>query len=189
MKYIVVFITLVVLYVPINAQKYGLTFALGPAINLYRGTNNSDFSYSKERMNYQFNGQFGFISTRGGTNRGNMLGIFGSVGSTKSGVIVLMEAEGAELEGAINTDKTFNEFYTVEAGMIIARILRLSGGVGSQFYSYDTDKKGELKFYSGTLGLAFNLGVVNWVIDANLMTGGDMNQNALRFSTGFIVKF
>jgi hypothetical protein len=46
-----------------------------------------------------------------------------------------------------------------------------------------------LQYFSGTLGLAFNLDVVNWVIDANVLAGKDINQNALRFSTGFMVKF
>jgi hypothetical protein len=73
--------------------------------------------------------------------------------------------------------------------MVIARFLRVSGGIGRQAYTNTIGERNRLNYFSGTLGLAFNLDVVNWVIDANLMTGKDLNQSALKISTGFMVKF
>ena len=190
MKIIVLFIVSNILFLlPGYSQNSGLTFSFGPSLTIYGGKSNSGFSYSSERRSYQLNGQFGYISTRGGANRGNMLGIFGAAGSTKSEMIALMEFDGANVDGEINMDNTFNEYYTIEGGMIIARVLRLSAGFGQQYYTYDIDKKGTIEYFSGTIGIAIGLGVVDWVINANLLAGKDMNHNALRYSTGFIVNF
>jgi hypothetical protein len=171
------------------AQDKGFTFLLGPAVNLYYGDTKEQFSYSSERLGWQFNGQLGYISTRGGTTRGNMLAVFGTAGSSKPGVISHMQTSGAEVQGNVNIEKNFNQFFSVEGGMVIARFLRLSGGLGRQYYTNDLGGHEMLQYFSGTLGLAFNLDVVNWVIDANVLAGKDINQNALRFSTGFMVKF
>ncbi|MFZ4772004.1 MAG: hypothetical protein ACOYLO_17615 [Ferruginibacter sp.] len=172
-----------------RAQDKGFTFLLGPSVNMYYGDTKHDFSYNSERIGWQFNGQFGYISTRGGTTMGNMLAIFGTAGSLKPEMLVNMQSSGAEIQGSINVEKKFNEFYTLEAGMVIARFLRLSGGLGRQHYTLFTGESGVIEYFSGTLGLAINLDVVNWVIDANVLAGKDMNQNALRISTGFMVKF
>jgi hypothetical protein len=173
----------------IRAQDKGLTLLLGPSVNLYYGNPNTQFVYSTQRLSWQFNGQFGFISTRGGTNRGNMLGLFATAGNTNPAMLSLMKAGGAEMQGSLNTDKKFNGFFNLEGGMVIARFLRMSGGIGRQYYTHDSIVQGMLKYYSGTLGFAFDLGVVNWAIDCQLMAGKDLNQNAIRLSTGFMVKF
>jgi len=172
-----------------HAQDKGLTILLGPLVNVYFGDPQDKFVYTTERLSWQANGQLGFISTRGGTNRGNMLGVFASYGNSNPAMIALMKTKGAELSGDLNTDKKFNQFYTLEGGMVIARFLRISGGIGRQYYTYDSDLNGVLNYFSGTVGVVFNLDVVNWVIDANLMTGKDLNQNAVKLSTGFLVKF
>ena len=172
-----------------NAQDKGLTFLLGPSLNVYYGDTRDQFAYTSEHLSYQVNAQLGIISTRGDTNRGNMLGIFGSAGSTNPRILALMQTGGATMQGTLNTTKKFNEFYNLEAGMVIARFLRLSGGIGRQAYTYDNDQHGALKYFTGTAGFVFNLDVVNWVIDAQLMTGKDLSQSVIRFSTGFMVKF
>jgi hypothetical protein len=172
-----------------SAQDKGFTLLLGPAVNVFYGNTDGRFVYTPERLGWQLNGQFGFISTRGGTNRGNMLAVFGNAGSSKPEVIYGMQLGGAEITGTIDVTKNFNEFYTLEGGMVIGRFLRLSGGFGRQYYTYVGGIRGVLNYYSGTAGIAINLGMVNWVIDANLMAGKDLNQNTLRFGTGFMVKF
>lgn len=171
------------------AQDKGFTFLLGPAVNYYYGDPGQSISYNNENLNWQFDGTLGYISTRGGTTRGNMLAVFGTAGNTNPGVIQQMKAGGADIAGTIDTEKNFNEFYCLEGGMVIARFLRLSGGLGRQTYTNTLGEQYKLKYFSGTLGLVFNLDVVNWVIDANLMTGKDLNQKALKISTGFMVKF
>ena len=179
-----------------QAQDSGFTILLGPSVSVYYGDTKNNFSYTQDRMSWQLNGQVGYISSRGETNRGNMIGIFASGGNTNPGVLDMMKTSGANMQTVIDMDKKFNEFYTLEAGMVISRFLRLSGGIGRQFYTYQpigsapgATKQGQLNYFSGTLGLVFDLGAVNWVVDANLITGKDMNQNAVRLSTGFMVKF
>lgn len=197
-KIFLVLILLLLLLQGGYAQDKGFTFLLGPAVNYSYGDPGEKFSYSNDHLSWQFDGTLGYISTRGGTTRGNMLAVFGSAGNTNAAVIQQLQTGGAAISGNIDTEKNFNEFYSLEGGMVIARFLRISGGIGRQFYSYQLDgngndhgetKQGKLNYFSGTLGLAFDLGVVDWVIDANLMTGKDLNQKAMKFSTGFMVKF
>ncbi|MBK6285599.1 MAG: hypothetical protein IPF54_25665 [Draconibacterium sp.] len=152
-KIIILLILILILIKGSYAQDKGFTFLLGPAVNYYHGDTNEKFSYSSEKLSWQFNGQFGFISTRGGTTRGNMLAIFGTAGSTNPAVIQQMQTDGAHITGLIDTEKKFNEFYCVEGGMVIARFLRLSGGFGRQSYSNLLGENYKLKYFSGTLGL------------------------------------
>ena len=185
----IIVLLLVVLCKPVLAQDKGFTFLLGPSVNVFVGNNVDKFSYSSGRVSWQFNGQLGYISTRGGTNRGNMLGVYASMGSTNPNMIDLLKDGGAALAGDVDIAKNFNEFYTLEAGMTILRFLRLSGGLGRQYYTYDDNQREMLQYFSGTAGLSFDLGSVNWVIDANMMNGKDLKVNVFRASTGFMVKF
>lgn len=185
----ILILLLVVLCKPLVAQDKGFTIILGPSVNVYVGKNIDQFNYSKEKLSWQFNGQLGYISTRGGTNRGSMLGIYASVGSTNPNMINLLKDGGATLAGEVDIDKKFNEFYTLEAGMTILKILRLSGGLGQQHYTYNDNQRETLQYFSGTLGLSLSLGSVNWVIDLNMMSGKDLTVNVFRASTGFMVKF
>jgi hypothetical protein len=171
------------------AQDKGFTFLLGPAVNYSYGDPGEKLSYNNDHLSWQFDGTLGYISTRGGTTRGNMLAVFGTAGNTNPAVIQQLQTGGAAVNGTIDMEKNFNEFYCLEGGMVIARFLRLSGGLGRQAYTNTLGEQYKLKYFSGTLGLVFNLDVVNWVIDANLMTGKDLNQKSMKFSTGFMVKF
>jgi hypothetical protein len=183
------FVLLLSITVTTKAQDKGLTLLLGPSVNVYYGSPQDTFSYTPDRLSWQLNGTFGLISTRGGTNRGNMLAVFATAGNSNPGVITLMKQGGAEILGNIDKTIRINEFYTLEGGMVIARFLRMSGGVGRQFYTLDTGKKNMLKYFCGTLGISLNLGVVNWDINAQLLTGQDFNQQAVRLNSGFMVKF
>jgi hypothetical protein len=187
-KILLLLILLLLLLKEGNTQDKGFTILLGPSVNYY-GDTEEKFSYTSEKINWQFNGQLGYISTRGGTTRGNMLAAFGTFGNTNPAVVQQMQTGGADISGTIDAAKNFNQFYSVEGGMVIAKFLRISGGIGRQAYTNTLGENYRLKYFSGTLGVVFNLDAVNWVIDANLMTGGDLNQNALKISTGFMVKF
>ena len=171
------------------AQDKGFTLLLGPAVNVFYGNTDEGFVYTPERISWQFNGQLGYISTRGGTNRGNMLGIYASAGSSKPQIVSMMIPKDAGITGDIDMGKNFNEFYTLEAGMTIMKFLRVSAGLGRQYYTYNIHSRGLIEYYSGTAGLSFDLGAVNWVIDAQLMAGKDLTKNVFRASTGFLVKF
>lgn len=172
-----------------QAQNSGFKFALGPSINVLFGEGFEDAKYSDGRMSYQFNGYLGYVSNRNDNKRGNMLGIFGTAGSLYPEMIAIFQSGGADMFAPINMAKKFNGFYNIEAGMLIGQVFRLSGGIGQQGYTYFINQKGAIDYYSGTLGLFFNLGIVDWVVECNVAMGGDLTNEVIKVSTGFMVKF
>jgi hypothetical protein len=73
--------------------------------------------------------------------------------------------------------------------MIIFNFIRLSGGLGRQYYQDLANKSHSINYYSLTGGLNFNFGAVNLGLNANLLTGQDLAENQLRFSAGILIKF
>lgn len=201
MKKPIFFILFLLVLSDCPAQDKGLIFMVGPSVNLYYGDPGENFTYSSDLISWQFNGQLGLISRKGEANRGNMLGVFGSFGSTNPGALQSMQSQSTSMHSTLVVSNKFNQFYTVEGGIVIAGFLRLSGGIGAQSYTYSVSSvsengfpvskkvRGQLDYYSGTMGLIFNLDAVNWVIDANIMTGMDIDRSELRLSTGFVLKF
>lgn len=168
-------------------KDHGLIFLIGPAINYHYGPKNSEKVYSDTRFSWQLDGQFGFLSTRHQTNRGNFLGVFGSFGSMSSDV--LQELADQAGSSVIIKNKQFNQFFSAEAGMIIFNFIRLSGGLGRQYYQDIANNSTSIDYFSLTGGLNFNFGPVNLGINANMLTGEDLAQNQLRFSAGLLIKF
>jgi len=170
-----------------KVRDHGLIFLIGPAINYHYGSKDGDTAFNYNKLSFQFDGQFGYLSTRHNTNRGNFLGLFGTFGSVSSDVLQ-DEANHSGKEILIK-EKQFNQFYSLEGGMIIFNFIRLSGGIGRQFYEDIHNNFSSIKYFSLTGGLNFNFGAVNLNLNANLLTGGDIVRNQLRFSTGILVKF
>jgi hypothetical protein len=170
-----------------KVRDHGLILLLGPALNYHYGSKDSDTAYNSSKISFQVDGQLGILSTRHNTIRGNFLGVFGSFGSISSDVLQ-DEANHSGREILIK-QKQFNQFYSLEAGMIVFNFIRLSGGIGRQFYEDITSNLSSIKYFSLTGGLNFNFGAVNLVLDANLLSGGDLIKNQLRFSTGIMIKF
>jgi len=168
-------------------RDHGLIFLLGPAINYHYGPKGGNTAYSDSRISWQVDGQFGFISTRHQTNRGNFLGVFGSFGSISSQTLQEV-ADHAGTTVSIKT-KQFNQFYSVEGGMIVFNFIRISGGMGRQFYEDITSNAASVNYFSLTGGLNFNFGAVNLGLNANMLTGADLAENQLRFSAGILIKF
>jgi hypothetical protein len=168
-------------------KDHGLIFLLGPALNYHFGPKGSSKEYSNSKISWQVDGQLGVISTRHNTNRGNFLGVFGSFGTLSSETLQAL-ADQAGRSIAIK-EKQFNQFYSVEGGMIIFNFVRISGGLGRQFYEETTSTVSSVNYFSLTGGLNFNFGAVNLGLNANLLTGNDLAQNQLRFSTGILIKF
>ncbi|NTV82724.1 MAG: hypothetical protein HGA23_00305 [Bacteroidales bacterium] len=170
-----------------KVRDHGLILLLGPALNYHYGPKGGDTAYNNNKISFQVDGQFGILSTRHQTIRGNFLGAFGSFGSISSDVLQEVATHaGREI---IIKQKQFNQFYSVEAGMIIFNFLRLSGGIGRQFYEDIANNLSSIKYFSLTGGLNFNFGAVNLGVNANLLSGGDLIENQLRFSTGIMIKF
>jgi hypothetical protein len=170
-----------------KVRDHGLILLLGPALNYHYGAKGQDTAYNSNKISFQVDGQFGILSTRHQTIRGNFLGVFGSFGTISSDVLQ-EEANHAGREILIK-QKQFNQFYSLEAGMVVFNLIRLSGGIGRQFYEDIANNLSSIKYFSLTGGLNFNFGAVNLVVDANLLSGGDLIENQLRFSTGIMIKF
>lgn len=170
-------------------RDYGFIFLLGPTLTYQLPNNDIDNSYNEGRISWQMDGQLGFISTRKQTNRGNMLLAFGSAGNANN----MMLEQVLESSIYANTQfakRDFNLYHSVEGGMIIMKLLRLSGGVGKQYFTHaDTEEQGSLQYYVGTGGLNFDFGAVNLGFNAIFLTGGDLEKSVVRLSSGFLVKF
>ena len=193
-RYFIYLIALLAIVSPqLQAQEHGLRILLGPAVNLYKGTSQQGFGYTNPFLSLMANGQIGFVSAPKGVKHGNMLALYGSAGYLNPEMIERLKLGGAVLAGNINYNKKVNEFYTVEGGFTVAGFLRMSAGVGRQYYNYldelKAEQKGMLKYYSGTVGVVLNLDAIAWTIDAHIMTGLDLNQTAASLSTGFLLKF
>jgi hypothetical protein len=170
-----------------KVRDHGLILLVGPAINYHYGSKDGDTAFNYNKLSFQFDGQFGYLSTRHNTIRGNFLGVFGSFGSVSSSV--LQDEANHSGREVIIKQKQFNQFYSLEAGMLIFNFLRLSGGLGRQFYEDINDNFSSIRYFSLTGGLNFNFGAVNLGLNANMLTGGDLVRNQLRFSAGVLIKF
>ncbi len=167
----------------------GIILLLGPSVTYQIGHSESDLTYTESRLSWQVDGQFGFISTRSQTNRGNMLLVFGSAGSTTP--FTLQELYNASIyaEETLPEASNFNLYYTLEGGMIIMKFLRLSGGAHRQMFNDAEGNQQYIRSYIGTAGLNFDFGSVNLGINASVLAGNDVITNIFRLSTGFLVKF
>ena len=170
-----------------KVRDHGLIILIGPAINYHYGSKDGNKEYSDTKFSWQVDGQLGFLSTRHNRNRGNFLGVFGSFGSISSDV--LQEVADQAGRAIVLKNKQFNQFFSAEAGMIILNFIRLSGGIGRQYYEDIYDLSTSINYFSLTGGLNFNFGAVNLGVNANLLTGDDLVQNQLRFSAGLLIKF
>jgi hypothetical protein len=197
-KFLLLMIILLLPFVLISQEKekkekekkvrdHGLVFLIGPAVNYHYGSKNGNTAYSDKNFSWQLDGQLGILSTRHNTIRGNFLGVFGNVGSLSSDRLQELADQAGK---GVNVKSTqFNQFFSAEAGMIIFNFIRLSGGLGRQYYQDLTNKSHSINYYSLTGGLNFNFGAVNLGLNANLLTGQDLAENQLRFSAGILIKF
>jgi hypothetical protein len=168
-------------------RDHGLIFLIGPAINYHYGSKTANKQYSDTQFSWQVDGQFGILSTRHNLHRGNFLGVFGSFGSLSSDV--LQEVADQSGRAIILKQKQFNQFFSAEAGMIIFNFIRLSGGIGRQYYEDIYNLSSSINYFSMTGGLNFNFGAVNLGVNANMLTGDELVQAQLRFSAGLLIKF
>jgi hypothetical protein len=139
-----------------KVRDHGLILLLGPALNYHYGPKGGDTAYNKNNISFQMDGQFGILSTRHNTTRGNFLGVFGSFGSISSDV--MQEVANHAGTDIVFKQKQFNQFYSLEGGMIVFNFIRLSGGIGRQFYEDIANNLSLIKYFSLTGGLNFNFG-------------------------------
>lgn len=172
---------------PLQSQpKSGIVLHLGPSINYFQGEQSGSYTeFDSNRINFQLNAFLGYQSARG--SGGNSIGVFGTPGYTNA--FTLDEILSIQNISVNNLERSsYNTFYQIEAGMIIANVLRLSTGIGAQSYS-TTIADESLDYLSSTAGFMINFGNVMWSLDGNLNYGWDYTHTIVKFSTGLILVF
>lgn len=169
-----------------NENKPGLMLLIGPSAYYFQGSPDDDFdSFSSKRIAYQMNGFLGYSTAK--KHGGNALGVFGTAGYTSERIFNNMLTVQEMTTDDLMINKYF-VFYQVEAGVIIANVLRFSSGVGKQEFT-TTVGDDQFNYLSTTAGLLINFGPVMWNIDANFNYGRDLPNTSLKIATGLLVKF
>ncbi|MCU0357932.1 MAG: hypothetical protein MUE95_10155 [Cyclobacteriaceae bacterium] len=167
----------------------GIIFLLGPSGTYQIPAIDEGSDYNENLLSWQIDSQLGFISTRNQTNRGNMLMAFGNVGAANNAMLQEIMQSSIYAE-KVTADRSFNPYYSIEGGMIIFKLLRISGGAGRQYFTLAEDETLScLKYFTGTAGLNFDFGAVNLGINATMLTGRELEQSLIRLNMGFLVKF
>jgi hypothetical protein len=193
MKIILVFFAIISTPVVANAASgsedapySGITIFLGPSASYFQGKYSDSFeSFDYDRINFQLNSFWGYVSPR---SRGrNAVGLFVTGGYTnKTTFNQMLDLQGIETDPLV-INKFFT-FYQVELGMVVSNVIRLSTGYGRQNY---TTVNGDSRFnyLSSTAGLLIDFGSLYWNIDANFKYERDFPNSLIHLSTGFMLKF
>ncbi|MBX2916119.1 MAG: hypothetical protein KF856_12685 [Cyclobacteriaceae bacterium] len=167
-------------------NKSGFMMLLGPSVYYYQGSPQDNFqSFSTKSVSYQAHVFIGYTTAK--KQGGNALGIFGTAGYTSENIFNSMLSFQNLSTDEIRINKYFT-FYQVEAGVIIANVLRFGTGIGKQEFT-TVSGEGEFNYLSSTAGLMINLGPVMWNIDANFNYGRDLPNTSVKIGTGLLVKF
>ncbi|TCO09829.1 hypothetical protein [Natronoflexus pectinivorans] len=167
-------------------ESGGLAMFFGPSATYFHGKHSDEFdSFESDRLNWQLDAFLGFYS--GQRDGGTAIGVFGTAGYSNRNTIREMSGyAGFELDDVI--ESRFNSFYQIEGGFLLANVLRLSTGVGKQYYT-TTGGDNSFNYLSTTAGFLINMGKVSWSINANLNYGRDYSDTILRLSTGLMFGF
>lgn len=172
-----------------ESSRVGLAFELGASVNYYHGRTSEQFDdIQSERLNWQANGMLGLRFNKKGIRNGNIVGLFGTYGTATDRVVAAMLTD-QNIPILDLSDKKFNNFYNIEAGVVMADFLRVSTGAGRLDYEDVFTGDESLYYLSSTAGLMIRLGAVRWNIDCNFMYGRDFGNTVIRPSTGFSIIF
>jgi hypothetical protein len=174
----------------LSSATRGFTLHLGVSANYYQGESSRSFdSFETDRLGWQINGMLGYGFNKNNTNRSNILGVFGSAGYATEGTLNKMLIDQDIVVTDLTTSKYYN-FYQLEAGVLVAEILRLSTGLGVQHYATESNADERLYYMSSTAGFSFAFdSSIKWVFDVNFMHGRDFNNTVIRASTGLNIAF
>lgn len=182
---------------PTKDRSSGLALSVGAAATYYYGQSSRNFDkFEDDRVNWQLNGLLGITVARDKGGRRTMLTAFGAYGFNNGKTISRLFADQQYVTAVLNQSSS-NNFYQLEAGIIIAEVLRISSGVGQQNFNEQALVSSSgikpnakfLKYYSSTAGLNLNLGSIAWIINCNFAYGKDFNRTVLTPSTGLMLRF
>ncbi len=180
-----------------NETRDAVGFSLGATANYYYGPGDRNFGdYNSDRVNWQVNGMLGVALTQDKNGRRTMLAAFGGLGFNNRSTLNNILADQSYLSTTTN-QRSSNNFYQLEGGLLIAETFRISTGIGQQNFDSQTlvDKDGKvlvnqtsLQYNSTTVGFNINFPAVALVINANFMSGKDFNKTVITPSAGLLIR-
>ncbi len=189
-----------------NSQKFKkqpkdegtLRVQLGGSVNYYLGPGSESFdNFSNDYLNWQLDGLVGLKLVEGRDNRRTYLGVYGGAGFLNRATInAMLQDQNLTLVNETE-QRRYNLNYQWEVGILVAEMLRISTGSGTQYFQSQmiTDGTGNpterdhLNYYSSTAGVQLKLGVIAWTINCNFLYGKDLDKTIIRPSTGLVLKF
>lgn len=182
---------------PTKDRSSGLALSVGASATYYYGQSSRNFDkFEDDRVNWQLNGLLGITVARDKGGRRTMLTGFGTYGFNNGKTLSRLLTDQQYVTAVLNQSSS-NNFYQLEAGLIIEEVLRISTGVGQQNFNEQALASPNgirpnakfLKYYSSTAGLNLNLGSISWTINCNFAYGKDFNRTVLTPSTGLMLRF
>lgn len=178
-------------------RKSGIAVSIGGSANYYYGPGDRNFgSFDDDRLNWQANGMFGLTIARDQNDHRTMIAGFGSFGINNATTMKHIIDD----QGFVSTDlsqNSSNNFYQLEAGLLIGEVFRISTGVGQQVFDRQTLASTDeiktnvtsLKYNSTTVGFNFNVASVAIVINCNFEYGKDFSKTIIVPSAGLMLRF
>lgn len=119
----------------------------------------------------------------GSHRRANVVGVFGDFGMAATPALQrIFSEQNVYQEVQPNTQA---EFRSLEAGFIFREWLRLSAGVGNQFFVDARGAQQQVDYYTATTGIYVPLGRrLTWTTTATAMFGQDFQKVTIRPATG-----
>ena len=200
MKKIAIFLPFALfLFFSANAQNRssGIAVSIGAAANYYYGPGDRNFgSFDDNRLNWQANGMLGLTIARDQNGHRTMIAGFGSFGMNNSSTVSHILDDQGYITTALNQNST-NNFYQLEAGLLIGEVFRISTGVGQQVFNKQTLTSADgikpqitsLKYNSTTVGFNFNVAAVAVIINCNFEYGKDFSKTIVVPSAGLMLRF
>lgn len=180
-----------------NARNSGIVISLGGAANYYYGRGNRNFDkYESNRLNWQANGMLGLTIARDKSGHRTMLAGFGSFGmNTGETVNHIFDDQGYVTLSPFQNSS--NNVYSIEGGLLIGEVFRISTGVGQQVFNKQTIASDNgiqfeatsLKYNSTTVGFNFNISAVAVIINCSFEYGQDFTKTVIVPSAGLMLRF
>lgn len=178
-------------------RRNTLGFSIGAAVNYYYGLTDRNFGdFSDERVNWQLNGMLGLALAQDRNGNRTMLAAFGTYGFNNANTLRQIFDDQGYTSAAVSQND-INNSYSLEGGIIIAELIRVSTGIGQQnfdeqslVHSGGDVRTGEksLRYNSTTVGFQFNFNSLGLNINCNFASGRDFERTIITPSAGLLLR-
>lgn len=189
-SFIIIFISIIYVLQPslVKGQENRLLrFEIGGGGQYYYGQPDKAFdNFKNSYLNYQINSSLGIAL--GKNAKTSTLSAFGQMNFINAQTMSSLLTDQSYLNTNTINEASINPAYVVEGGLRLAGILRLSTGVGRQYFEKRTllnQKNNQtininyLNFYSSTVGLLIGGEKVNFYLDTSFLYGKDFNHTVI----------